>query len=137
MKKIIDEFRKFALKGNVIDLAIGIMIGSAFNQIVTSIVNDIVSPLLAAVVGGLNFDDYKVILEPATRDDTGQVLKEAVSMNYGAFFQVLLNFLLVAVILFVAVKIINRARAKKPEPKTVTPAELVLLTEIRDLLKRK
>ncbi|MBP6085364.1 large conductance mechanosensitive channel protein MscL [Candidatus Gracilibacteria bacterium] len=137
MKKIIDEFKKFALKGNVIDLAIGIMIGSAFNQIVTSIVNDIVSPVLAAVIGGLKFDDYRVILEPAIVDDAGKILQEAVAINYGTFFQVLLNFLLVAVILFVAVKVINRARAKKPEPKTTTPAELVLLTEIRDLLKRK
>ncbi len=141
MKNFIQEFKKFAIRGNVIDLAIGVIIGSAFNRIVTSLVEDIIMPPLGVVIGGLKFDEYRFILSPAITDSTGKVIQSAVTINYGNFIQVLLNFLIVAFTIFVTIKVINllreRREAEEKNSQVQKTTELDLLTEIRDLLKAK
>ncbi len=142
MKKIINEFKKFAIRGNVMDLAIGVIIGSAFNKIVTSLVDDIVMPPLGLAVGGLKFNDYKMVLKPDELDTTGHVLKSAITLNYGNFIQILVNFLVVALTIFVMVKVVNILRErvtpeseKEKTPPSLPNPEILLLTEIRDVLK--
>ncbi len=140
MKNIINEFRKFAIRGNVMDLAIGVIIGSAFNKIVTSLVDDIIMPPLGLAVGGLRFSDYKLVLRPDEIGATGHVLQSAVTLNYGNFIQILVNFLVVALTIFVMVKVLNvlreRMAPEKEKVSSLTPnTEVVLLTQIRDLLK--
>lgn len=136
-KKFLTEFKEFALKGNVLDLAIGVIIGGAFNKIVSSLVSDIIMPPMGAITGGVDFKDLKYVLKPATE------LTEAVTLNYGAFIQNVVDFLIIALSIFVFVKVItvlNRKKeeevveeAKVEEPKLTVEQEL--LTEIRDLLK--
>ena len=136
-KKFLTEFKEFALKGNVLDLAIGVIIGGAFNKIVSSLVSDIIMPPIGAITGGVDFKDLKYVLKPATE------LTEAVTLNYGAFIQNVVDFLIIALSIFVFVKVItvlNRKKeeevveeAKVEEPKLTVEQEL--LTEIRDLLK--
>lgn len=127
--KIINEFKAFAIKGNVIDLAVGIVIGAAFGKIITSIVSDIIMPPLGLLVGGTNFTDLKLVLKDAVGNTP------AVTLNYGNFIQVAFDFLIIAVSIFIVVKAINAAK-KKEEKKPQTKEE-ILLTEIRDLLKEK
>jgi large conductance mechanosensitive channel len=127
--KIINEFKAFAIKGNVIDMAVGIVIGAAFGKIITSIVSDIIMPPLGLLVGGTNFTDLKFVL----KDAVGKT--PAVTLNYGNFIQVAFDFLIIAVSIFIVVKAINAAK-KKEEKKPQTKEE-ILLTEIRDLLKEK
>ncbi len=136
-KKFLTEFKEFALKGNVLDLAIGVIIGGAFNKIVSSLVSDIIMPPIGAITGGVDFKDLKYVLKPATE------LTEAVTLNYGAFIQNVVDFLIIALSIFVFVKVItvlNRKKeeevveeAKAEEPELTVEQEL--LTEIRDLLK--
>ena len=131
--KIIDEFKTFAMKGNVIDMAVGIIIGLAFGKIVTSIVADIIMPPIGLLVGGVNFTDLVIVLKPAIGEDP------AVTINYGNFLQVTLDFLLVAFAIFMIIKLMNAAKKKEEAAPTPLPAptkEEVLLTEIRDLLKK-
>jgi large conductance mechanosensitive channel len=127
------EFKTFAMKGNVIDLAIGIVIGAAFGKIVTSLVNDLIMPPLGLLIHGVNFADLKVIMKTATETSP------AVTLNYGNFVQVIFDFTIVAFAIFLLVKAINAAK-KKQEETPVKPSaptkEEVLLTEIRDLLKK-
>ena len=143
MKKMMNEFKQFAIKGNVIDLAIGVIIGTAFNRIVTSLVEDIIMPPLAAVVGGFKFDEYKIVLSSAISDATGKITKSAVSINYGNFIQIVFNFLVVTLSIFCVVKVVNHLQEKKQaeeEASSATskqPTETELLIEIRDLLKKK
>lgn len=130
--KIIDEFKAFALKGNLVDMAVGIIIGLAFSKVVTSVVNDIIMPPIGLLIGGVNFTDLKVVLRAATET------APAVTWNYGNFLQVCFDFLIVAFSVFMVVKAMNAARKKKeeaPPPPPHTKEEL-LLTEIRDLLKK-
>jgi large conductance mechanosensitive channel len=134
--KLADEFKAFAMKGNVTDMAVGIIIGAAFGKIVSSVVSDIIMPPLGLIIGGVNFTDLKVIMKAATD------LKPAVTWNYGNFIQVVFDFLIVAFAVFMVIKAINAAK-RKEEAKPATPAapqaptkEEVLLTEIRDLLKK-
>lgn len=127
--KIINEFKAFAIKGNVIDLAVGIVIGAAFGKIITSIVSDIIMPPLGLLVGGTNFTDLRLVLKDAVGNTP------AVTLNYGNFIQVAFDFLIIAVSIFIVVKAINAAK-KKEEKKPQTKEE-ILLTEIRDLLKEK
>ena len=136
------EFKEFISKGNVMDMAVGLVTGSAFTAIVTSLVNDVIMPLIGLLVGGLNFSDLKVVLKAATEE------AEAVTLNYGAFIQAVVNFLIVAFVIFLVVKAMNKMRAaaeslKKKEEEAEeeeAPAEpsedIKLLTEIRDLLKK-
>ena len=133
------EFRKFVARGNVIDLAVGVIIGGAFSSITNSLVNDIIMPVFSAVLGGINFSDWKWVLKAAT-DTT-----EAITVNYGAFLSAVLNFFILAFAIFCMVKAINtlhdrmvkKAEAAPPPPPPEPSAEEKLLTEIRDLLKEQ
>ena len=141
MGKILQEFKKFAMRGNVIDMAVGVIIGGAFGKIVSSLVADVVMPLVGLLVGGINFTQLKWVIKPAVMDGDKVVTPEA-ALNYGNFIQVTFDFLVIAVAVFLMVKGINTlSRKKKEEAANVTPpapsAEVQLLTEIRDLLKEK
>ncbi|MDD2594621.1 MAG: large-conductance mechanosensitive channel protein MscL [Bacteroidales bacterium] len=135
MKKFLQEFKSFAMRGNVLDMAIGIIIGAAFGKIVTSLVSDIIMPLIGVVTGGLNFTSWKITLRAATETDPG------LFVSYGNFIQVLFDFLIIAWVIFLLVRGINRLSAKKeaekpaPEP-PATPEDIQLLREIRDSLKK-
>ena len=140
----IKEFKEFALKGNVMDMAIGVIIGGAFGKIVTSLVNDILMPLIGALIGNVNFTTLSATLRAPQLNDAGKVVKEAVTLNYGNFIQVTIDFLIVALCIFGVIKLINKATnlVKKQEEEAPAPApepsaEEKLLTEIRDLLKTK
>jgi large conductance mechanosensitive channel len=130
--KLLQEFKLFAMKGNVIDMAVGIIIGLAFGKIVTSLVNDIIMPPIGVILGGVNFTDLQVVLKAATD------ASPAVTWNYGNFIQVIIDFLLVAFAVFMLIKAMNATRKKEipAPPPLVLSKEEVLLTEIRDLLKK-
>jgi large conductance mechanosensitive channel len=151
MAKIIDEFKAFALKGNVVDMAVGVIIGGAFGKIVSSVVADLIMPLIA-VIGGVNTSDLKLTLKPgvdAVLDESGAVVTEAVAAvtwNYGAFVQNVIDFLIIAVCLFCIIKFIAKLSTLKkkeeaveeapaPAPEPEPTKEEILLAEIRDLLK--
>lgn len=125
---MLKEFKEFALKGNVIDLAVGVIIGGAFGQIVNSLVTDLIMPVFSLITSGIDFKDMKYMVGNVT-------------FGYGNFIQNVVNFLIISFSIFLAVKLINKTRKKeeaKPEPeKAVAPSETQLLTEIRDLLKSK
>jgi large conductance mechanosensitive channel len=132
--KIFDEFKAFAMKGNVIDMAVGIIIGLAFGKIVSSAVNDIIMPPIGLLLGGVNFTDLKVVMKASTETIP------AVTWNYGNFIQVTIDFLIVAFVVFILIKAINAMKKKEAAaPPPVPPAptkEEILLSEIRDLLKK-
>lgn len=132
--KIINEFKAFAVKGNVIDMAVGIIIGAAFGKIVTSIVNDVIMPPIGLLVGGVNFTDLRIVLKEAVGDNP------AVTLNYGNFIQVCFDFLIVAFAIFMVIKAINAAKKKEEIINQPPVAEVnkqeKLLEEIRDLLKK-
>ncbi len=132
--KIVDEFKAFAMRGNVIDMAVGIIIGAAFGKIVSSIVNDIIMPPIGLLVGGVNFTDLKIVLKGATE------VSPAVTLNYGNFLQVVFDFVIIAFAVFMVIKAMNSAKKKhesSPAVPPVPPRQEVLLEEIRDLLKNK
>ncbi len=134
----IKEFKDFAVKGNVIDLAVGVIIGGAFGKIVTSLVNDIIMPPIGILTGGIDFANLKFVLKNAVLDETGKVIEEAVSINYGNFINIVIQFLIIALCIFAVVKAFNALKKKAEDPKNVeapTPKDILLLTEIRDLLK--
>jgi len=134
---IIKEFKEFAVKGNVVDMAVGIIIGAAFSKIVSSVVADIVMPPIGLLIGGVDFTDLAVTLKAATPDS------DAVVIAYGKFIQTLLDFIIVAFAIFMVIKGINRLKRKEeaapaPEPAPAPPSkEELLLGEIRDLLKER
>ena len=143
MAKFITEFKEFAMKGNVIDMAVGVIIGAAFGKIVSSLVDDIIMPLIGVVTGGMNFTDYKFVIQKAVLDGQ-EVIKPEVTMNWGAWVQTIVDFLIVAFCIFVAIKFINNLRRKKdtepepaPAPAPEPTKEELLLTEIRDLLRQQ
>ena len=130
----VKEFREFAVKGNVVDMAVGIIIGAAFGKIVTSFVGDVITPPLGYLIGGVDFTKLAITL-PALQEG-----KEAVTVRYGAFLQTMFDFIIVAFAIFLAVKAINRLKRKEEVAPSAPPPptkEEVLLTEIRDLLKTK
>jgi large conductance mechanosensitive channel len=135
--KLVDEFKSFAIKGNVVDLAVGIIIGAAFGKIVSSMVSDIIMPPLGLLIGGVTFTDLKLVLKAAV-----DATHPAVTWNYGNFLQVTFDFLIVAFAVFLFIKAIVIARRKEQEAPAAPPAppvpskEEILLTEIRDLLKK-
>ena len=140
MKSFLDEFKKFVLRGNVIDMAIGVVIGSAFSKITSSLVNDLIMPFFAMMCGNVNFTELKVILKE-TLDAEGNIVSQ-VTLNYGQFIQNIVDFLLIALCLFLVVKFMNAMKKKEeaapaPAPAPVKSDETVLLEEIRDLLKNK
>ncbi len=131
--KIVDEFKAFAMKGNMIDMAVGIIIGGAFGKIVSSIVNDILMPPLGLLLGGVNFTDLKLVMKAATET------APAVTWNYGSFVQALIDFLIIAFAIFMLIKGINSMKKKEeaaPAPPPAPTKEETLLSEIRDLLKK-
>lgn len=140
MGKFIQEFKDFAVKGNAVDMAVGVIIGGAFGKIVSSIVDDIIMPPIGWLIGGVNFSDLKIEL-PA--EEIAGVQMASATINYGSFIQTLIDFIIVAFCVFMLVKAINKlARKKKAEEATpaappAPSAEEKLLTEIRDLLKNK
>jgi len=136
--KMIEEFKKFALKGNAVDMAIGIIIGAAFGKIVSSLVNDVIMPPIGLMIGGVDFTELKVILKDASVDNAGKAIAAA-SINYGTFVQTALDFLIIAFVIFMMVRAMNRmvrnqAVAPAPPPEPTTQEKL--LGEIRDLLKK-
>ena len=146
MKKFFSEFKTFAMRGNVIDMAVGVVIGGAFGKITTSIVNDIIMPLISMLTGGINFSDWKWVLKEAVLAADGTVEVAEVAVNYGNTIAIILDFIIIAFAVFCMVKALNNLHRKKeepapepapePEPDPAPTAE-ELLTEIRDLLKNK
>ena len=138
----IKDFKAFALKGNVVDMAVGVIIGGAFGKIVTSIVNNIIMPPIGVLTGGMDFTDLKLVLKDAVKEGD-QVVSEAVTLNYGQFIQDVVDFLVIAFCIFLMVKgiaALSRKKEEKPAEPAPAPepsAEEKLLTEIRDLLKNK
>ena len=136
------EFKAFALKGNVMDMAVGVIIGGAFGKIVTSLVNDIIMPPIGLLIGGVDFTNLKLVIKKAVIEGGAEVAP-AVTWNYGAFIQQVVDFTILAFCVFMMVKIMNRLMSKKEEKPATPPAppapskEEVLLTEIRDILKEK
>ena len=153
MKKFFEEFKAFAMRGNVIDMAVGVVIGGAFGKITTSIVNDIIMPLISMLTGGIDFTSWKIVLKAAELDAAGAEVAKEVAITYGNTIAIILDFIIIAFAIFCMVKGINGMRAKAEElkkkeeeeakaaeeaapPAPPAPsAEEVLLTEIRDLLK--
>src|SRR5262245_28553724 len=137
--KWLDEFKSFIARGNVVDLAVGIIIGAAFTTIVNSLVNDIVMPPIGLAMGGIDFSNFFLVLRGEGDFATLKAAKEAgaVTVNYGVFINAIINFLIVAAAVFVLVKQVQRLRREQPAtPAAPTPTE-ALLAEIRDLLKKK
>ncbi|MDE6207755.1 MAG: large-conductance mechanosensitive channel protein MscL [Muribaculaceae bacterium] len=139
MKKFLNDFKEFAMKGNVIDMAVGVIIGGAFGKIVSSLVNDIIMPVVGIATGGVNFTTLKATLHEAELDpNTHEIVKEAVTLNYGMFIQNIVDFLIIAFCIFVALKVVMKFK-KQEEAAPAAPAgptQEELLTEIRDLLKQ-
>ena len=141
----LQEFKAFALKGNVMDMAVGVIIGGAFGKIVTSLVNEVIMPPIGLVVGGVDFSDLNLTLKQAVTVAAGEVLTPAVTWNYGAFIQQVVDFAILAFCVFMMIKVMNRLMKKKeeeapapaPAPEPEPTAEEKLLTEIRDLLKER
>lgn len=140
MKKFANEFREFAMRGNVIDLAVWVVIGAAFGKIVTSIVEDLIMPIIGRIVGNIDFSNLYFPL--SDKIPTGTSLADAKNLGpviaYGNFITILINFLIIAFCIFLVVKMINRAMPKKKtEPAPQWPSETELLTDIRDILKKQ
>lgn len=135
---LMKEFKQFAMRGNVVDMAVGIIIGAAFGKIVSSLVNDVIMPPIGLLLGGVNFTDLRITIKPASVNDAGVIIK-AVTLNWGNFVQVIFDFLIVAFAVFMLIKGINSLK-KKEEETPAAPAlptkEEELLSEIRDLLKK-
>ena len=134
MKKFLEEFKAFAMRGNVLDMAVGVVIGGAFGKITTSLVNDIIMPLISMLTGGIDFSSWKWVLKAAQGDAA------EVAVNFGNFIAVVLDFIIIALAIFCMLKAINKLHKKKEEAPAAPPepsAEEKLLAEIRDLLKEK
>lgn len=130
MKNLIKDFRAFVMRGNVLDLALAVVIGAAFGKIVSSLVEDIIMPPIGFLIGGVSFGDLAITLT------TGLPDAAAVTINYGKFVQALVDFLIIAFVLFMVLRLVAKFQKKKDEAPAAPPADIVLLTEIRDLLKR-
>lgn len=144
--KLAKEFKAFISKGNVLDMAVGLIIGSAFTAIVNSLVGDLLMPVLGLITGKMDFSELKLIIQPAVEEvlnEAGEVVTPGVaeiSINYGAFIQSIISFLLIALAVFALLKVISKLHRKKkeePKPEPKPDPQIVLLTEIRDLLKEK
>jgi len=145
------DFKAFISKGNVVDMAVGVVVGGAFGKIVTSLVNDIVMPPIGLAIGGVEFAELKATLQAEELDEAGEVIKEAVTINYGNFIQTILEFLIIALCIFLVVRGIMKLKEKtakkeeapaeeaapEPAPEPEPTQTEVLLTEIRDLLKKE
>lgn len=140
---LIEEFKAFAMRGNVVDMAVGVIIGGAFGKIVTSLVNDVIMPPLGYVLSGVKLEDWertlpRVTMKVLSVDKPGEFVEqtlEAVSVPYGKFLQASFDFLIVAICIFAMIKLMNRLKKKQEAAPAPPPADVALLTEIRDLLK--
>lgn len=144
MKKFMEEFKTFAMRGNVVDMAVGVVIGGAFGKISTSIVNDIIMPVVSMITGGIDFNQWKIVLKEAVANAEGVIDPATeVAINFGSTIAVIVDFIIVAFAVFCMVKFLNNLHKKKEEEPAPAPAEPEptaeekLLTEIRDLLKEK
>ena len=143
MKKFFEEFKAFAMRGNVVDMAVGVVIGGAFGKITTSIVNDIIMPVISLLTGGVDFTEWKCVLKEAVLDAEGVVTSAEVAVNYGNLISIILDFIIIAFAVFCLVRGLNALHRKKEEPapepeeEPAPPAPTTeeLLAEIRDLLK--
>lgn len=146
--KLVKEFKEFIMRGNVLDMAVGVIIAGAFGKITTSLVNDVFMPLISWIFGARDMTALNIIVRPAEVDAAGEVVKEAITLGFGTFVATIIDFILVALVVFVIVKTFNVARAKAeakkkaeeeaaPEAPAEPSVEEQLLTEIRDLLKNK
>ncbi len=132
---MVKEFKAFVMRGNVLDMAIGIVIGAAFGKIVSSFVGDLLMPVLGLLLGGVNFSDLKIVLKEAVMQGE-EVIAPEVVFGYGNFIQVVFDFIIIALAIFMLVRAINKAQKKKEEAPAAPAADVQLLTEIRDLLKK-
>ena len=130
---MLSEFKAFIARGNVLDLAVAVVIGAAFGKIVTALVDGIVMPVIAMATGGVNVSDWKYVVTPAQLDAAGKEIAAEVAIRYGAVFQSLFDFVVIAFVIFLVLKAYNRMRA--PAPEAATPEDVLLLREIRDALK--
>ena len=135
---MLEGFKKFALRGNVVDLAIGVIIGAAFSGIIDSLVKDIIMPVIGSLTGGLDFSNYFLPLSPkVTADTLAEAKKQGAVLAWGNFLTLLINFLIIAFVLFVAVRALNRLMHEEAEKTPPLSKTEILLTEIRDLLKSR
>lgn len=133
-----EEFKKFAMRGNVIDLAVGVIIGASFTGIVNSVVKDIINPPLGLVLGGIDFSNFFITLKgPATATLAEAAKAGAVTLNYGNFINALINFLIVALVLFILIRQINKLSAPPADAPVAVPEDLTVLREIRDIMKSR
>lgn len=140
MKKFFNEFKEFAMRGNVVDMAVGVIIGAAFGKIVTSLVNDIIMPAIGMATGGMNFSDFKWVIQQGVTQGE-EIITPEVAITWGAFVQTIIDFIIIAFCIFIAIKFINNLKkkpAEEPAPEEpAAPTTEELLTEIRDLLKKE
>ena len=132
---MVSEFKEFIAKGNVLDLAVGVVIGAAFGKIVTALVDGIVMPIVGVALGGVSVSDWKYVIKPETVDAAGAKVAE-VAVQYGVFIQTLIDFLIIAFVIFLVIKAYNRMRKPAAEAAAAPPEDVLLLREIRDSLKR-
>jgi large conductance mechanosensitive channel len=134
---MISEFKEFAMKGNLVDMAVGFVMGGAFATVVTSFINDVFMPPLGKVMGGVDFGNMKYVIQEAAMGPEGAVLTEEVAVRYGAFINAVISFIIVAFVMFMVIKGMNKAKKAEEEAPAAPPANEVLLAEIRDLLAKK
>ena len=134
---VISEFKEFAVKGNVMDLAVGVIIGGAFGKIVDSLVGDVIMPLVSRVFGGLDFSNYFRPLAGQTATTLAEARKAGAVLAYGNFITIALNFVILAFIIFLMVKQMNKLKKAPPPPPAATPEDVLLLRDIRDALRQK
>ena len=133
---MMQEFKAFAMRGNVMDMAVGIVIGGAFGKIVSSLVSDVIMPPIGLITGGIDFSAMKWVIKPADDSDPKHKIAE-VAINYGTFINTIITFIIIAFAIFMVIKLMNRMQKKQEEAPAAPPADVALLTEIRDLLKNK
>lgn len=140
MGKLLQDFKDFAMRGNVVDMAVGVIVGGAFGKIVSSLVDDIIMPVVGIATGGMDFKDLKAVIQEPVKDAAGAVVQEAVTVNYGMFIQYVVDFLIVAFCIFMAIRFMQKFRKKEEAAAAAPPEpskEETLLTEIRDLLREQ
>ena len=140
MKNLFNEFKEFAVKGNMMDMAIGIIIGASFNAVVNSLVKEVILPPIATLSDGINFKDKRIILKEATTAVDGTMLTDEIAIGYGAFTESVLDFLIVAFTIFIVVKFMNRLKRKAEDNKdqtVATPKDIELLTKLNELMEEQ
>ena len=134
---IISEFKEFAMKGNVVDLAVGVIIGTAFGKIVSALVDGVIMPVVGNLIGGVNFSELAFVLQNAVIGPDGKETAAAVAIKYGAFLQTVIDFMIIAFVLFVVIKVMNRLKKAEAAAPPAEPAEeVLLLRDIRDMMKK-